>query len=173
MKALHLLLLLGGSAALAGVFAPPLPHTSSNPARPDAPLQASTGIAAQDQWLAGETRLPRQHDGHFYADAIVDGQSTRMLVDTGASVIALTGEDAQAIGLTWDAEDVHPVARGANGAVYGVPVTLQQVSLGGLEAHEVKAIIVPEGLGISLLGQSFLSRIGRVEIRDGAMVLGG
>jgi len=50
---------------------------------------------------------------------------------------------------------------------------LQHISLDGLEARNVQAIIVPDGLGPSLLGQSFLSRIGRVEIHDGIMVLGG
>lgn len=175
MKALPLFLLLGGAAALTGVFAPTPQMAGTEPLTAgDANRQAGAVTAGpQDQWFAGEVRLPRQPDGHFYADAAVDGQVTRMLVDTGASVVALTGEDAQAIGLDWDPAEIRPVARGASGIVTGVPVILQQVSIDGLEARNVQAIIVPDGLDTSLLGQSFLSRMGRVEIHDGAMVLGG
>jgi len=57
--------------------------------------------------------------------------------------------------------------------VYGVPVTLDQVQLGDLEARNVAAIVVTEGLEISLLGQSFLSKIERVEMEQDRMVLGG
>lgn len=120
-----------------------------------------------------ELILPRADDGHFYAEVTVDGAHATMLVDTGASVIALTGEDARAIGINWEPGDVRPVARGANGAVHGVHVTLDAVRLGDFEADGVAAIVVPEGLPISLLGQSFLSRIERVQIGPREMMLGG
>lgn len=177
MKALHVLLLMAGSGALAGLLAPTLPGDAAvRPAAVASPSvwgQDRPQVVQQDQWLAGEMALPRQPDGHFYADVAIDGQPARMLVDTGASMVALTGEDAEAIGLTWEPDQVQQVARGASGPVYGVSVTLDRVALGDLEARNVAAIIVPEGLGVSLLGQSFLAQIGRVEIRDGAMVLGG
>ncbi|MGC1270556.1 MAG: TIGR02281 family clan AA aspartic protease [Croceibacterium sp.] len=177
MKALHVLLLMAGSGALVGVLVPELPgEDAARPAgvaRQSAWGRDKVQVVQQDQWLAGEMALPRQQDGHYYADITIAGQPARMLVDTGASVVALTGEDAEAIGLTWEPGDVRQVATGASGAVYGVSVTLDRVALGEMEVRNVAAIIVPEGLGISLLGQSFLSQIGRVEIRDGAMVLGG
>ncbi|MEO0061980.1 MAG: hypothetical protein RLZZ08_540 [Pseudomonadota bacterium] len=180
VKASHLLLLIVVAGGLTGWLAPGLPAsgTASTPA--GANQGANFGGATEapvadqrDQWLAGEMTLLRQPDGHFYADAAIEAQPVHMLVDTGASVVALTGEDAQAIGLNWDARDVRPVARGASGEVRGVPVTLDRVALGEIEVRNVPAIIIPQGLGISLLGQSFLSAIRRVEIRDGAMVLGG
>ena len=128
----------------------------------------SANVTTYDGW---GTSLPRQGDGHFYADAYVNDVSTRFMVDTGASTIALTGEDAEAIGLYWSDEDVQPVARGASGTVYGVHVTLDQVELGGFEARNLSAIIVPQGLDISLLGQSFLGTIENVHIRGDEMVL--
>lgn len=120
---------------------------------------------------AKEIALDREPDGHFYADVSVDGTSSRMLVDTGASVIALTGDDAAAIGLTWDTSQIAPVAQGASGAVHGVRTRLDRVTLGEFEARDVEAIIVPEGLGISLLGQSFLSTVNSVAIAGDRMVL--
>ena len=102
-----------------------------------------------------------------------DATSARMLVDTGASMIALTAEDADAIGVPWRSEQTEPVARGAGGIVHGVRIVLDLVQVGGLEARDVEAVVVPEGLAISLLGQSFLSQVARVEIDRQKMVLGG
>lgn len=123
-------------------------------------------------WVAGTTELPRAADGHFYADVSVNGARVEFLVDTGASVIALTGADARAAGLYWSSADVHPVARGASGPVQGVEVTLDRVALGGHVARDVRAVIVPEGLAISLLGQSFLATVQPLRIDADRMVLG-
>ena len=141
---------------------------------PQAEATAETLAVAQsvdpDDW-AEETALDRERDGHFYADVTIDGTSTHMLVDTGASVIALTGEDAAAIGLTWDDSQIVPVAQGANGVVHGVHTQLGSVRVGAFEAENVAAMIIPEGLPVSLLGQSFLSTIASVRIADDRMVL--
>ncbi|RJY09237.1 retropepsin-like aspartic protease family protein [Aurantiacibacter aquimixticola] len=118
-----------------------------------------------------DVRLDRAADGHFYANVTVEGVPSRMLVDTGASVIALTGDDAAAMGLFWDPNTVAPVAQGASGPVYGARTRLSHVRLGSFEARNVDAMIIPEGLAISLLGQSFLSTIGNVQIADDTMVL--
>lgn len=134
-------------------------------------LGAVQNAATPTGW-GGEVLLERERDGHFYAEVYIDGVPTRMLVDTGASVIALTGEDALSMGLYWDDSDVAPVAQGASGAVHGVYANLTNVRLGDFEASNVRALIVPEGLGISLLGQSFLETISDVRIADDQMVLG-
>lgn len=167
--------------ALAGVliagsaigFAMPLISGEST-AAPAAPSAAETApTLALAATISGDgLTLQREADGHFYADVAVEGQSTRMLVDTGASVIALTGEDAEAIGMSWDEAEIAVVAQGANGPVYGVHAILPEVELGGYSVTDVPALIVPEGLHVSLLGQSFLSKVGRVEIAGDAMVLG-
>lgn len=131
------------------------------------------GAAQQSQgsgW-GHEVTLQREYDGHFYADVTVDGVPSRMLVDTGASVVALTGDDALAMGLYWNDSEVAPVAQGASGAVYGVNTTLPRMRLGDFEARDVRAVIIPEGLGISLLGQSFLETVNNVRIADDRMVL--
>lgn len=132
-----------------------------------APASAS---ASASGW-AEEIALDRAADGHFYAEVMIDGMPTLMLVDTGASAVALTGDDADALGLIWDGAEIVPVAEGASGPVYGIRTVLPRVSIGGLEAENVTAMIVPEGLPISLLGQSFLAEIERVEISGNRLVL--
>lgn len=174
-QALVLLLIAGG---LLGWFAPDFAGDGAR--RPAAPPPAPAVVARPSAGSPGQALarsdavvLPRAADGHFYAEVVVGATSTRMLVDTGASVIALTGEDADAIGVRWDPARLQRVARGASGDVYGIRVTLDRVELGALEAHDVEAVVVPEGLEVSLLGQSFLSRLGRVTIDPDAMMLGG
>ena len=148
----------------------------------DAPKSAAAAVAdgssetrlaaSRSRGADGDAVLGRSSDGHFYADVTVDSAELRMLVDTGASVVALTGSDAEAIGLEWSDDELFPIGRGASGDVIGKPVRLERVRLGDLEAENVEAMIVPEGLDVSLLGQSFLGRVGKVEIEDGRMVLG-
>lgn len=169
------LLLVAAAGAAFGWFAPGLSDDGPAADAGGAEGAETQRLAAlsQQHWNAGEEVLPRAADGHFYADVTIDGTSAQMLVDTGASMVALTGEDAEAIGVEWNEADIRPVARGANGAVYGVSVMLERVQLGQLEAQNVEAVVIPQGLGISLLGQSFLSKIERVEMADDTMVLGG
>lgn len=137
------------------------------------PRSASNGSGshAGSDWYAGDHTLHRQSDGHFYASAHVEGVPVRMMVDTGASVIALTGSDAAAIGIQWDDEQVRHIGQGANGAVYGVNTRLDEVEIGGITRRNVSAVVIPQGLGVSLLGQSYLSQIGAVEIADDRMVM--
>jgi aspartyl protease family protein len=128
-------------------------------------------LVRRNNWQPGEVVLERARDGHFYAEVAVGSGSVMMLVDTGASIVALTGNDASMMGVDYDRSDVRPIARGASGDVYGAPVLLDRVQVGELEAQGVQAIVVPEGLDVSLLGQSFLSKMNGVEIRQDGMVI--
>ncbi|MXP40638.1 TIGR02281 family clan AA aspartic protease [Altererythrobacter soli] len=168
MKALLPIVLIIG--ALIGWFAPDGPEASegARPARAPAP---EARPAARPAWRGGPLVLPRAGDGHFYADVRVDTRDYRMLVDTGASVVALTGEDARGMGLHWDPSALAPVAHGASGPVLGVPVVLDSVAVGDFEARSVQAVIVPEGLPVSLLGQTFLSSVPNVRISGDDLTL--
>jgi aspartyl protease family protein len=158
-------------AAVGWLGPDPADGAAAPAAAPHEAEAAQLAALQQEQWLTGEFAIPRADDGHFYAEVSVDGTSVTMLVDTGATMIALTGDDAEAMGIVWNDADVKPVARGASGEVHGVSVTLDSVQLGDFEARGVAAVVIPEGLGISLLGQSFLSRIERVEMEQDRMVL--
>src|SRR5690606_13826266 len=103
-QALVLLLIAGG---LLGWFAPDFAGNGARrpaapPPEPAVAAQPAAGSPGQALARDDAVALPRAADGHFYAEVVVGATSTRMLVDTGASVIALTGEDADAIGVRWD-----------------------------------------------------------------------
>ena len=124
------------------------------------PAQAGNGAVSR--------ALERSPDGHFYAEAQVNGARIRFMVDTGASVVALTPADAQRAGIALPS--TRELARGAGGEIEVIPVMIDPIALGSLEARNVRGAVA-ETLPVSLLGQSFLGQIGTVEIRGDAMVL--
>ena len=172
MKPAHLFLAVGAIGAV-GLLAPREIHFGSPPRETLIVESEKPPVVQSFNWYGGETVLERASDGHFYAEASVSGSPVRFLVDTGASVVALTGEDASALGMDWQDDELVEVGRGANGVVRGVKTTIDDLALGGFRSSNVPAVIIPEGLPVSLLGQSFLSRIENVEIAGDRMVLAG
>jgi aspartyl protease family protein len=121
---------------------------------------------------AGRVELHRAADGHFYAPVTVGARPVTMLIDTGASVVALTGADARAAGVVWNPAQLRIVAQGAGGPVRGVAVRIERMRLGAQEARGVDAVVIPEGLPVSLLGQSFLRHLEPMRIERDRMLLG-
>ena len=117
----------------------------------------------------GSVEIERSGDGHFYADVQINGAPVRMLVDTGASVVALSRDDARSAGVATSIGMNDVVGEGADGAVRGEYVTLGRVELGGKSAERLEAIVLNAGEQ-SLLGQSFLSQFS-VSIEGDKMVL--
>lgn len=160
------------AALVAGVvlLAPGLERVDTSvapPAPPPAPAPPAAAAPAGNGYASAELR--RAPDGHFYADAQVNGARVRFLIDTGASLVALTPDDARRAGVTPGSE--RGVAMAAGGPVETAPVTIDRLAVGPLAAERVRAAVVSEGLPVSLLGQSFLARVGTVEIQGDRMVL--
>jgi aspartyl protease family protein len=117
-----------------------------------------------------ETRLTAGPGGHFRANALVNGQPVGVIVDTGASTVALSVADARRIGIAVDPASFTEVGMGAGGPVRGQDVMIDSVSVDGREVRALRGVVL-EGLQESLLGQSYLSRIGEVSMSGGAMIL--
>lgn len=116
------------------------------------------------------TELKRGAGGHFFTDASVNGMDVHFLVDTGASGVALTTADAQQIGLQFSPAEFTVIGSGASGPVRGKMITLDRVALGDRTVEQVQGAII-EGGEMSLLGQSFLARMGKIEIEGDRMVI--
>ena len=86
-------------------------------------------------------------------------------------MIAFRDEMARKLGFDWSGSELQHVGRGVNGDVLGKPVQLDSVTIGDLQADNIEAVIIPEGLDVSLLGQSFLSRVDNVQIEGDRMTL--
>jgi len=98
-------------------------------------------------------------DGHYWADARIDGKTVRIMVDTGASVVVLTPADAARLGLRLDADDFSGTIATASGSARAAPVELRTVAVAGARVDHVEALVVERGLPHSLLGMSYLGRL--------------
>lgn len=118
------------------------------------------GAPVQSQMAGAVAKGP---DGHFWAEARVNGQPIRFLVDTGATAVALTQADAERLGFhPADLKYGHSVTTAA-GSSRAAVVTLTSISVDGARVEDVQALVVDGGLDVSLLGMSYLGRLTRFE----------
>lgn len=137
-------------------------------------LPESTGPTSPPAASTREVVLTADGAGHYIAHPEIDGVRARMLVDTGASVIALTSGDAVNLGIRLAPHEFKVAMQTANGTVRAARVRLKEVRLGAIAVRDVDAVVMPAGaLSISLLGTSFLSRLRGYEVREGRMRLKG
>jgi aspartyl protease family protein len=116
--------------------------------------------------------VPRDGRGHFATEGRIDGQRIPFMIDTGASVVALTESSAARFGLRPARADYRATVTTANGTVKAAPARIAMLEVGGLIVRDVDAMVLPdEALSENLLGLSFLSRLKRFEYANGKMVL--
>ena len=115
--------------------------------------------------------LERAEDGHFYADAEINGTTIRFMVDTGATSVALTEQDAATLGIELADEDFTERGSGVGGIVGLKPVTLDSLAVGDIEITGVDAVVAKSSMNVSLLGQSWLSRLDKMTVQGDQMVL--
>jgi aspartyl protease family protein len=140
----------------------------------EAAMAASTGgvsteVAAPASGTA--TQVVKGPDGHYWAQAKIDGRAVQVLVDTGASVVALTRADARRLGVDPAPEDFTGKVQTASGVVRAAPVELKSISVAGVRVDNVEALVVEEGLAYSLLGMSYLGRLSAFEATPTGLTL--
>jgi aspartyl protease family protein len=118
--------------------------------------------------------VARTGAGDFAINAQINGARVAMVLDTGASSVVLSPEDAKAAGLPVDLLNYTVSIDTANGRTRAAPVTLDRVAVGGLEERSVEALVVQPGqLKTSLLGMSFLNRLQSWQVNGDRLVLKG
>jgi len=119
----------------------------------------------------GEVAVPRSFDGHYYLTLEINGAPIRFVVDTGATDMVLTPQDAARAGLNTANLRYTNRAMTANGMVQTAPVRLDRVELGQITDLRVPAVVNGSPMQESLLGMSYLNLFDRISIEDGQMVL--
>jgi aspartyl protease family protein len=110
--------------------------------------------------------------GHFFVEPIVNGTRLRMMVDTGASLVVLSRDDARLIGINPAPADFRIRVSTANGPVLVAPIMLREVTVGALAVRDVPGAVFPDNtLQTGLLGMSFLSKLSHFEVAGGRLVL--
>ncbi len=146
-----------------------------DPERLAAAVARPAPAEAESQAMAASTEtvtLNADQLGHFEAEAEVNGRRVSVLVDTGATLVALTYEDAERAGMFPRPSDFTQVVATANGTARYAPVMIDSVTIGDITVRNIPgAVSEPGRLHRTLLGMSFLGRLSRVDMRTGTLVL--
>ena len=119
-------------------------------------------------------QIARGQGGDFTLQAKINGVSTPMVVDTGATLVVLTQETARAAGLPLELLTYNVDLETAGGHTKAARLTLDRLAIGNLVERSVPALVVPHGqMKTNLLGMSFLDRLERWEVRPDRLVLHG
>lgn len=141
-------------------------------ARFDPRLDAVTDLGMPEQRIeGGETVVPLAPDGHYWLMAEVNGVPTRFLVDTGATLTALSTQSANAAGLEPRTGGLPVVLGTANGTVTAELTTIDRLTFGNIEAAGIDAVIAPNLGRTNVLGMNFLSRLEGWRVKEGNLIL--
>lgn len=133
---------------------------------------ARTHSDADTRRLSGTVRLRAGRNGHFETTARINGNPVEVMVDTGATMVALTWEDARRAGIFLRDSDFKHKVSTANGTARVAAVTLDDVAIEDIVVHNVRAVVAePGNLQTTLLGMTFLNQLGRTEMSRGVLVL--
>ena len=119
----------------------------------------------------GETRIRQDADGHFYADAEIDGVKRRMLIDSGATTTALSVGTAKALGLDLNESPFAALIQTANGRVAADTARVKELSVGSIRMRDLGVVVSPAFGDTDVLGMNFLSRLASWHVDGQTLVM--
>lgn len=135
-------------------------------ARLAAGLMPGSAVVVETSDGTSEVVIHKSMGGHFQTRVEIEGQSVPMVVDTGASAVVLSYEDAERIGLEPQQLAFTLTVSTANGRSTAAPVTLGEIAVGPIVRRNVRAMVTEPGrLDQSLLGMTFLSSLASLQMR--------
>lgn len=129
-------------------------------------------LGLPEQTVAGgETRVPLSPDGHYWVRANINGQRANFLIDTGATVSAVSPAIAEAAGLEPRRGGIPVQIKTANGTVAAQVASAERIAFGNIAAEGIDVIIAP-GLGeTNIIGMNLLSRLEGWRVEKGTLIL--
>lgn len=118
-----------------------------------------------------QIEVPRAQDGHYYIDLKINGKAIEFVVDTGATSVVLTRDDARKAGISIDGLRFNSIANTANGKVRTARINLEDVALGEIKDQNIPAYVNDSEMFGSLLGMTYLSRFSKIEIAQDRLIL--
>ncbi|MBV1706369.1 MAG: TIGR02281 family clan AA aspartic protease [Hyphomicrobiales bacterium] len=116
--------------------------------------------------------LRADSSGNFGGRATIDGAEVAMMIDTGASFVALTHHDAVRLGIAPAPGDYNLAMSTANGISYAARVHLDSIEIGQVRIEDVPAIVAPpRALGRTLIGMNFLRRLRKFQVQGNRLKL--
>lgn len=159
-------LLLAGSARLGrdAILDTINPVANAAVAGTDATRVVQTTASGTATVVQSAHHIQRGTDGLFYVNVLINDRPIRFLIDTGASVVVLTAADARQAGIEVHETNFNRSVDTVGGAAPMAWATLDKVNLAGHEVRGLKAAVVRNGLGVSLLGQNMLAKLDSVTL---------
>jgi aspartyl protease family protein len=148
--------------------------------RPEAVIGSASAKRPKPQGDSDAARTSRPtvelsagRNGHFFSDIEINGRRVGVMVDSGASTLALSYDQASSLGIYVKDSDFTWRSQTANGLIAIAPVMIDRVSIGDITVRGVQATVSARGVELSqpLLGMSFLSRLSKVEMNAGRLIL--
>ena len=135
-----------------------------------APLASRLGLDRQEV-VGQEVRIRMSPDGHFWAKAEINGVPRRMLIDSGATITALSETTGSLAKVSPDPAVLPVMIRTANGMTSARTVSIDTLSISAIEARGLKAVVAP-GLGdVDILGMNFLSQLASWRVEGRTLIL--
>ncbi|MFG6281534.1 TIGR02281 family clan AA aspartic protease [Sphingomonas sp. S6] len=129
-------------------------------------------LKLDDQNVVGEeTRIRMSADGHFWAKVTIDGVNRRMLVDSGATLTALSTETATAASLDVRDSLIPIVLNTANGRIQARSATVRDLKLGDIVARDLPVVVSPAFGDTDVLGMNFLSKLKSWRVEGNTLIL--
>lgn len=134
--------------------------------------RANDALLGSDQQISGSTvRIAMDADGHFWAQATLNGVRRRMLIDSGATTTALSVGTARAAGLDLDESRLPVLIDTANGRITARTATVKQVAIGGIVAHDLPVVVSDAFAETDVIGMNFLSRLAGWRVEGKTLIL--
>ena len=134
------------------------------------PIADTLGIS--DQSVSGSTvRIRMAEDGHFWTNVAINGVQRRMLVDSGATTIALSVATAKVTGLDLNESAFPVMIDTANGRIVAHRVTIKTLKVGSVTVTDIAAVVSEAFGGTDVLGMNFLSRLKSWRVENGTLIL--
>ena len=121
--------------------------------------------------VGGETRVELSPDGHYWLNAEVNGVPARFLVDTGATLTAISTTTAREAGLEERTDRLPVMMTTANGTIQVGTTTVDELRFGNVAAFGLDAVIAPNIGETNVIGMNLLSRLSQWRVEEGTLIL--
>lgn len=125
----------------------------------------------QQEVVGNEVRVRMSQDGHFWVNATINGVRRRMLIDSGATMTALSDKTAAAASVDRSPNIAPIVLRTANGLAPAQPATVEELRIGNIVARDLKVVTSPALGDMDVLGMNFLSQLQSWRVEGRTLVL--
>jgi aspartyl protease family protein len=134
--------------------------------------RAAAMLQLDDQQVVGkEVQIRMAADGHFWARATIDGVTRQMLIDSGATVTAISSNTAAAAGLDVHRPALPMILRTANGTISARTASIGDLKLGDIVAHDLPVVVSPAFGDTDVLGMNFLSQLKSWRVEGRTLIL--